>query len=86
MTTIDQKGKYGRYLYEILTLADLILINVVFGVIFFLVGDNIQLSDPKILWVMLNVSFNLSFGKQKKTQKQRIENADTDTGILSGTK
>ncbi len=35
---------------------------------------------------MLNVSFNLSFGKQKKTQKQRIENADTDTGILSGTK
>lgn len=35
---------------------------------------------------MLNVSFNLSFGKQKKAQKQRIENADTDTGILSGTK
>lgn len=35
---------------------------------------------------MLNVSFNLSFGKQKKAQKQRIENTDTDTGILSGTK
>ena len=35
---------------------------------------------------MVNVSFNLSFGKQKKTQKQRIENTDTDTGILTGNK
>lgn len=36
--------------------------------------------------VMLNVSFNLSFGKQKQTANKRMENSDTDAGILSGTK
>ena len=36
--------------------------------------------------VMLNVSFNLSFGKQKQAARKRIENWDTDAGILSGTK
>ena len=36
--------------------------------------------------VMLNVSFNLSFGKQKQTANRRMENSDTDAGILSGTK
>ena len=35
---------------------------------------------------MLNVSFNLSFGKQKQTASKRINNDDTDTGILSGSK
>ena len=36
--------------------------------------------------LMLNVSFNLDFGKQKKTVSKRIHNDDTDTGILSGSK
>ena len=36
--------------------------------------------------VMQNVSFNLNFGKQKSEAKQRIQNSDTDTGILSGSK
>ena len=36
--------------------------------------------------LMLNVSFNLDFGKQKKTASKRIHNDDTDTGILSGSK
>ena len=36
--------------------------------------------------VMLNVSFNLSFGKQKQAARKHIENSDIDTGILSGTK
>ena len=35
---------------------------------------------------MLNVSFNLSFGKQKQVVGKRIDNSDTDTGILSGSK
>ena len=35
---------------------------------------------------MLNVSFNLNFGKQKSELKQRIQNSDTDAGILSGSK
>ncbi len=35
---------------------------------------------------MLNASFNLNFGKQKKTASKRINNDDTDTGILSGSK
>ena len=35
---------------------------------------------------MLNVSFNLSFGKQKQMATKRIDNSDKDTGILTGTK
>ena len=35
---------------------------------------------------MLNVSFNLNFGKQKSEAKQRIQNSDSDAGILSGSK
>lgn len=36
--------------------------------------------------LLLNVSFHLDFGKQKKTAGKRINNADSDTGILSGSK
>lgn len=35
---------------------------------------------------MVNVSFNILTGKQKQTKSLRIENSDTDSGILSGTK
>ena len=35
---------------------------------------------------MLNVSFNMNFGKQKSEAKQRIQNSDSDAGILSGSK
>lgn len=34
--------------------------------------------------VMLNLSFNLDFGKQNHSCRIRINNSDTDTGILSG--
>lgn len=36
--------------------------------------------------LMLNVSLNLSFGKQHRNADKRINNDDTDAGILSGTK
>lgn len=36
--------------------------------------------------VMLNVSFNLGFGKQYKNSRKRINNSDNESGILSGTK
>jgi len=35
---------------------------------------------------MVDLSFNLGFGKQQKDSKKRINNSDNDTGILSGTK
>ena len=35
---------------------------------------------------MINVSFNILTGKQKQTKSLRIENSDTESGILSGTK
>ena len=51
-------------------------------------APNKQLAFSKNLtrMFMLNVSFNLNFGKQKPLASKRIENADTDTGILSGSK
>ena len=36
--------------------------------------------------VMLNLSFNLDFGKQNYSGGKRINNSDNDSGILSGTK
>lgn len=36
--------------------------------------------------LMINVSFNLDFGKNHRESGKRINNSDTDTGILSGTK
>lgn len=35
---------------------------------------------------MVNVSFNLDFGKRHDSRHRRINNKDTDTGILSGNK
>lgn len=35
---------------------------------------------------MINVAFNLDFGKQRNSGGKRINNSDTDTGILSGSK
>ncbi len=35
---------------------------------------------------ILNVSFHLDFGKQSRSSRKRINNSDTDAGILSGTK
>lgn len=35
---------------------------------------------------ILNLSFNLDFGKQRHSGGKRINNSDTDSGILSGTK
>lgn len=35
---------------------------------------------------MVNVSFNLDFGKRHDSRHRRINNRDTDTGILSGNK
>lgn len=35
---------------------------------------------------MVNMSFNIDFGKKRQTQNKRINNQDTDSGILSGKK
>ncbi len=36
--------------------------------------------------VMLNLLFNLGFGKQVNSGRKKTNNSDTDSGILSGTK
>lgn len=43
-------------------------------------------SDDFNQMFMVNVSFNLDFGKQRNNHNKRINNSDTDTGILTGTK
>ena len=51
-------------------------------------ASNKQLAFSKDLtrMFMLNVSFDLNFGKQKSSARKRMENSDTDAGILSGSK
>lgn len=48
--------------------------------------SQVAYSDDFKRMVMVNVSFNLDFGKQRNAAGKRINNSDTDTGILSGNK
>ena len=48
--------------------------------------SQVAYSDDFKRMVMLNVSFNLDFGKQRNASDKRINNSDNDTGILSGSK
>ena len=56
MTTVDQKGKYGRYIHGLLTIFDLVLVNILFGTVM-IFGEDLSSFNHKILWLMLNVSF-----------------------------
>lgn len=56
MTAIDQRGKYGRYIHGLLTISDLVLVNLLFLIVS-LVGEDLSACNPKIVWLMLNVSF-----------------------------
>ena len=47
MTTVNQKGKYGRYIYGLLTLSDMALVNILFWVVT-LIDPEIHLFDQKI--------------------------------------
>lgn len=67
---VDQKGKYGRYIHGLLTLSDLILVNILFFVVT-LIDSQIYLFDAKILWLMLNVSFVPVVLLMYNTHKQR---------------
>ncbi len=49
-------------------------------------NHRIAYSDDISRTLMLNFSLNLNFGKRHRTADKRINNDDTDAGILSGTK
>ena len=70
MTTVDQKGKYGRYIQGLLAISDLVLVNVLFFVVF-LIDPEVHEFDQKILWLMLNVSFVPVIFLFYNTHKQR---------------
>lgn len=70
MGAVDQKGKYGRYIHGLLTLSDLILVNILFFVVT-LIDSQIYLFDAKILWLMLNVAFVPLVLLMYNTHKQR---------------
>ncbi len=67
---VDQKGKYGRYIQGLLTLSDLILVNILFCIVTF-IDPEIYIFDAKILWLMLNVAFMPVVLFVYNTHKQR---------------
>lgn len=56
MATINQKGKYGRYIQGILTISDVLLVNFLFALVLYVTGVYGMLTY-KLLWLILNVSF-----------------------------
>lgn len=56
MATINQKGKYGRYIQGILTISDVLLVNFLFTLVLYVTGVYGMLTY-KLLWLILNVSF-----------------------------
>lgn len=70
MTAVNQKGKYGRYIHGLLTISDLALVNLLFWLIS-IINEDLSAFDPKILWLMLNVSFVPVIFLIYNTHKQR---------------
>lgn len=70
MTAVNQKGKYGRYIHGLLTISDMSLVNLLFWLIS-IINEDLSAFDPKILWLMLNVSFVPVIFLIYNTHKQR---------------
>lgn len=50
------RGKYGRYIQEILTLSDFIILNVVFLCVALLIPEVVE-HRSRLIWLLLNVAF-----------------------------
>lgn len=59
MTGINQKGRYGRYIESILTIADFLILNVVF-LITAALSPEFLAQGPRTVWLMANITFLLS--------------------------
>ena len=70
MTVVDRKGKYGRYIHWLLSITDLMLVNLIFGIVF-MVGPDLSVYNAKVVWLMLNVSFLPVIFIIYNTHKQR---------------
>lgn len=56
MTGINQKGRYGRYLQALLTLADILIINLAF-VITAKLTPAFLAETPRTVWLMANIAY-----------------------------
>lgn len=70
MATINQKGKYGRYIQGILTISDVLLVNFLFALVLYIIGAYGMLTY-KLLWLILNVSFMPEIFLIYNTHKRR---------------
>ncbi len=54
--------------------------------VFFILFLYINEQKTKIVWIIINFYCNLDFGTKHREGWQRLNNEDTESGILSGTK
>lgn len=56
MTVNHKRGKYGAYLPTLQTLIDILIINMIFGMLFLIVGSDGIGDNPRLIWAILNIA------------------------------
>lgn len=56
MTRTISKGRYGKYIQNILTLCDFIVLNIVFFAVTWLCPDMVE-SRPRLVWLLVNIAY-----------------------------
>lgn len=75
MTSSKNKGNYGQLIYPILLLTDVVLVNLLFGLISF-IHPQIYQSHPKVVWVLLNVAYIPVIFFMSKIHRERAAQMD----------
>lgn len=57
MMTLDQKGKYGKYIRSVLTILDFLLLNIVFAITCILSPEIWYAGHTRFVWMLVNVCF-----------------------------
>lgn len=56
MAPLNQKGKYGRYIHNFLTITDLVLVNLIFFVLC-IINPTATGDHTRLVWLVLNVAY-----------------------------
>ncbi len=56
MTRTISKGRYGKYIQNILTLCDFIVLNIVFFAVSFVCPDLVEVR-PRLIWLLANIAY-----------------------------
>ena len=75
MTVINQRGRYGRYLNNLLTLSDFIVVNTVFAIVL-LLNPAAWYGNVRLIMVLINVAYLPAAYFLRETRNERTIHMD----------